>query len=195
MKGHDMDEAVLAAIAHWPKVPHVYGWLSLDRRGKWRLQGSPIANPHITDFIGRNYESDERGAWFFQNGPQRVYVRLDYTPWVLRIGDRQSLISHTGTPLHNASSALLDENGNLLIAFERSIGLVEDRDLPALLNAVVDAQGEPVDETVFAHLMAGEDALLTVKWQSLCLPLKPILSKDIPSLFSYVTDPQPADLG
>jgi Protein of unknown function (DUF2946) len=192
MKGHDMDEATLAAIAHWPNVPHVYGWLSLDRRGKWRLQGSPIANPHITDFIGRNYESDERGAWFFQNGPQRVYVRLDYTPWVLRIGDQQTLISHTGTPLRNASSALLDENGNLLIAFERSIGLIEDRDLPALLDAIVDAQGEQADDASLSRLMGGEPFPLWLQWSDMRLPLSPINSNTVAQRFGFIADPQPA---
>jgi Protein of unknown function (DUF2946) len=191
MKGHQMDEAVLAAIAHWPNVPHVYGWLSLDRRGRWRLQDSPIDNPHITDFIGRNYECDERGAWFFQNGPQRVYVRLDYTPWVLRIGDQQTLITHTGTALRNASSALIDENGNLLIAFEHSIGLVEDRDLPALLDAVVDTQGKQADDASLSRLMGGEPFPLWLQWPDMRLPLSPINSNIVAQRFGFIADPQP----
>ena len=82
-----MDDIVLRGMAKWPNVPAVYGWLSLDRRGQWLLQGERISNPTVTAFIGRNYERDERGCWFFQNGPQRVFVQLDYAPLVLRVVD------------------------------------------------------------------------------------------------------------
>ena len=55
-----MDESVLQAIAKWPNVPAVYGWLELDRRGRWLIKGDRIANPAVTGFIGRNYAADER---------------------------------------------------------------------------------------------------------------------------------------
>ena len=61
----DMDEAVRRAINKWPNVPAVYGWLALDRRGRWLLRGEPIANPVITAFIARNYERDTLGQWYF----------------------------------------------------------------------------------------------------------------------------------
>ncbi|HMN64893.1 MAG TPA: DUF2946 family protein, partial [Burkholderiaceae bacterium] len=32
-----MDEQVLHAMARWPDVPAVWGWLRLDRRGRWLL--------------------------------------------------------------------------------------------------------------------------------------------------------------
>ena len=80
-----VDEIVLRGMAKWPNVPAVYGWLSLDRRGNWRIKGERIANAGISAFIGRNYGQDNEGRWFFQNGPQRVYVALDYTPFVYRI--------------------------------------------------------------------------------------------------------------
>jgi hypothetical protein len=32
------------------------------------------------NFIQRNYDHDAQGQWFFQNGPQRVYVELEATP-------------------------------------------------------------------------------------------------------------------
>src|SRR6185503_14581352 len=80
-----MDDIVLRGMAKWPNVPAVYGWLSLDRRGQWLLKGERISNPAVTEFIGRNFERDPRGCWFFQNGPQRVFVALDYMPFVLRV--------------------------------------------------------------------------------------------------------------
>ena len=187
-----MDDSVIAAIARWPNVPHVYGWLSLDRRGRWCLQGSPVTNPRITDLFGRNYESDAHGAWFFQNGPQRVYVKLDYTPWILRIGgDLQALITHTGQPVLTAEAALIDEAGNLLIAFERGIGLVEDRDLAALFDALRDTEGRVPDEHALARVMSGEQVPMTMEWRELRLPLAPVRSSGIPARFGFIADPQP----
>ncbi len=186
-----MDNSVLAAIARWPNVPHVYGWLSLDRRGKWRLQGSPIDNPHITDFIDSNYERDQHGAWFFQNGPQRVYVRLDYAPWVSHLGDDNALLTHTGLPMRMLTTALLDENGNLLIGCEHGISLVDDRDLARLLEAVCDHGGRAVDEEILNRVMAGELLQLQLRWGRTRLPLLPVSSNSIPERFSFVADPQP----
>ena len=37
-----MDETGLRSMAKWPNVPAVYGWLTLDRRGNWLLQGERI---------------------------------------------------------------------------------------------------------------------------------------------------------
>ena len=80
-----MDPTVVAALAKWPDVPAVYGWLGLTARGEWRLQGQPIGNAALREFIGRNYAGDERGRWYFQNGPQRVFVTLEAAPWVWQV--------------------------------------------------------------------------------------------------------------
>ena len=46
-----MDPAVLRAMARWPQVPAVYGWLALDRRGNWLIKAERIANPLVAEFI------------------------------------------------------------------------------------------------------------------------------------------------
>src|SRR5690242_20319195 len=97
-----MDDIVIRAMAKWPNVPAVYGWLALDGRGQWSIKRTapapsasasarlePVTNPKLIEFIGRNYAHDEQGCWYFQNGPQRVYVTLDYTPFVYRIARMQ----------------------------------------------------------------------------------------------------------
>jgi hypothetical protein len=122
-----VDEAVARSLAKWPNVPAVFGWLSLDRRGNWRIKGERIANAALRDFIGRNYDADERGRWYFQNGPQRVYVRLDYTPLVVR-HDGDALVDHCGRPFR-AEDKFLDDEGSLLISGAGSIALLDDRDL------------------------------------------------------------------
>lgn len=128
-----MDPDVLQAMARWPDVPAVYGWLALDRRGDWLLKEPSsgrfgrIGNAALREFIGRNYGRDARGCWFFQNGPQRVFATLHYTPLVLRYaGD--SLQDHCGRPAR-AQATYLDDEGSVLIEVEAGVGLLDDRDL------------------------------------------------------------------
>lgn len=122
-----MDDAVLRSLARWPNVPAVYGWLELDRRGNWRIKGERISNSAFRDFIARNYACDERGSWYFQNGPQRVYVTLAYTPFVLHYqGER--LFDQRGAPA-DALETWLDDEGSVLIRASQGIGLLDDRDL------------------------------------------------------------------
>ena len=141
-----MDEIVIRAIAKWPNVPAVYGWLSLDRRGNWAIKGERIHNPLLAEFIARNYAHDERCRWFFQNGPQRVFVRLAYTPLVYRtcIRDGLAFLSHTGQGAERVLQVWLDEQGPLLIETELGIGVLHDQDLPEALAHLTGADGEPL---------------------------------------------------
>ena len=122
-----MDDAVARGMAKWPNVPAVYGWLSLDRRGNWRIKGQTIANAALRDFIGRNYEPDARGCWYFQNGPQRVFVTLAYAPFVFHYEGRR-LMDQCGREV-SARETYLDDEGSVLILGERGVGLLDDRDL------------------------------------------------------------------
>lgn len=145
-----MDEQVLQAMSRWPDVPAMFGWLRLDRRGHWHLIdrqrpgfdeacdgiGSPITSPSIIDFIARNFEHDAQGRWYWQNGPQRVFVDLDVAPLIVRVmdgGDRSArLITHCGDPCTNLSAVAVSADGNLWLATERGPGIVHDLDLGQL---------------------------------------------------------------
>jgi len=125
-----VDPEVLRALAKWPDVPDVYGWLALDRRGEWRIRGERIGNRALREFICRNYAADARGRWYFQNGPQKVFVRLAYTPLVARIGG-DGLVDHCGLSFGEPAGMWLDEEGSLLLQGARGVALLDDRDLAA----------------------------------------------------------------
>jgi hypothetical protein len=132
-----MDEIVARSMAKWPDVPDVYGWLALDRRGNWLLRGERIGNRALREFIGRNYQADARGCWYFQNGPQRVFVTLAYTPLVVRY-EGEAMADHRGKPFR-PGHAFRDEEGSVLFAGEGAVGLLDDRDLARF----ADLAGEP----------------------------------------------------
>ncbi|OWT71372.1 MULTISPECIES: DUF2946 family protein [unclassified Achromobacter] len=161
-----MDDAVLAAIQRWPDVPAVSGWLSLDQRGRWRLhpngdadQGGPgesITSPAILAFIDRNYARADDGRWFFQNGPQRVYVRLDAAPYILRVnGDGSGLQTHTGLATGRISGWWLDEDGRLYADTDAGPGMLDGRDMPRVLDALFLADGKPALESLAALPLNG----------------------------------------
>jgi hypothetical protein len=129
-----MDEIVARSMAKWPDVPAVYGWLQLDRRGNWRIKGERVGNAALREFICRNYQADARGCWFFQNGPQRVFVELAYTPLVVHY-EGEALADHCGRPFA-CRGFLQDEEGSVLAEGERGIALLDDRDLQRLSESV-----------------------------------------------------------
>ena len=108
-----MDEIVKTAMAKWPNVPAVYGWLELTARGEWRIRGEPIENASIRDFIARNYTHDAEGNWFFQNGPQRVFVSLEAPPLIYRLDESARLQAHTGAHPRELRGVFADAEGRL----------------------------------------------------------------------------------
>ena len=157
-----MDALVEAALRKWPNVPHCYGWLALDARGQWfmrdertqaagafpAVKGSLIQHDKLLGFIHRNYALDENGAAFFQNGPQRVYVELEITPWVWRVHREAGSLhvaAHTGTPAGQVLSSWLDETGRLFLLTELGFGLVHSMDMLAASEAVEASQWQPED--------------------------------------------------
>jgi len=133
-----MDRSVECSLARWPGVPDVYGWLRLDRRGNWLVRDPDagtfgrIGNVALNGFIARNYSRDGAGRWYFQNGPQRVFVALDYTPLVARFeGGR--FCDQCGR-LFDPLETLLDDEGSVLLADHAGVALLDDRDLAAFVS-------------------------------------------------------------
>lgn len=192
-----MDEIVLRGMAKWPDVPAVYGWLALDCRGHWLLKGSRITNPGVIAFIGRNYAHDSHGRWFFQNGPQRVFVALEYTPFVYRIVNSVAAAlaveTHVGQPAVTVSGAWVDENGAVLLETEHGIGTVHDGDLERLIPSLIDIDGAPLDEAALddrmAALQGGESSSLRLGYRGKSVTVEPIKSDAVARRFGFVARP------
>jgi hypothetical protein len=175
-ENEQMDDIVKQALAKWPNVPHCYGWLGLDARGNWYMRddrtqaqgpflqakGSMLRHDKLIDFIHRNYEHDDEGQWFFQNGPQRVYVELEAAPLVWRVADeggRFTVTAHTGKAV-DVSACLLDEAGRLYLVAPVGLGLVHTQDVGIAAEAI--EQGLWTPEAVqavelprrFGHVMS-----------------------------------------
>jgi len=194
-----MDEFVLRGMAKWPNVPAVYGWLSLDRRGNWLIKGERIPNPLVTEFIGRNYARDERGCWFFQNGPQRVFVNLDYAPFVYRVVSPDNaplaIEAHNGKPVSAVAGAWMDENGTVLLETDLGAGGVHDRDLERLLPHLIDADGKPLPETGLDELLEqieqGRRVPLWLTFRESSVRIEPIASRETAGRFGFIAQPAP----
>ena len=176
-----MDKLVLAAIAKWPDVPHCHGWLGLDARGQWRMRdqrcqdlnlpGDIIRHDGLLQFIVRNYLHDEHGAWYFQNGPQRVYVDLAAAPYIARTG-AAGLTLHTGASMPAPQQAWITAEGQILLHSGEILALIDDRDLAEVMGWIrIDAQAVD-DETLLAWLAGTVSANAELQIGSERLPLK-----------------------
>lgn len=157
-----MDEIVVAAMAKWPNVPACYGWLGLDARGRWYMRddqaqaAGPFAGPGATvasrgsllthdkliGFIHRNYGVDDDGCWYFQNGPQRVYVELACTPWVWRLAPDGRVHTHTGLNTLVLGS-WLDSEGLLYLHTPLGLGVVHTMDMVEAAQRVDSGEWVP----------------------------------------------------
>lgn len=187
-----MDEMVLKAMQKWPNVPDVFGWLRLDGRGQWLLRTGPeqfdrIGNQGLVDFIGRNYARDAHGRWYFQNGPQRVFVGLDYTPYVLHLGAGNRWETQAGAPAGPVREILFDEDDRVVLAADCGPGLVIDRDLAALLDGLGDNGGGDAEQLLQALGAPGQTR--AVRLFGAPVLAARVSSSDLPARFGYVREP------
>jgi hypothetical protein len=209
-----MDELVAQALRKWPNVPHCYGWLALDRRGHWRMRdqhaqdndlpGDKIMHAALIGFIQRNVDCDAQGRWYFQNGPQRVYIDLALTPYIARTDPAYGFALHNGAALEKIDGAWLSETGCLLLGFtdangKPTVAALDDRDLAQCLPAL-RIDGAPLDDANEMQLMdwmqAGADnapaaTALTLQYRGQGIPVAPVAQADIPLRFNFTQRPQP----
>jgi len=164
-----LSDMTKASMRKWPNVPSVYGWLSLDRRGRWLIKNQRVTHKRTNRFLNENYLAAANGDWYVQNGPQKVFVNLEYTPLVFRIDGKDELVSHTGINALRIESIIFDDDGNLLFHTSIGIGVLDDRDIIRLSDSLTDDLG-------------GNPSLI---WKRTKFNVKNFTKADIPELFRF----------
>lgn len=176
-----MDDIVKQALVKWPNVPDCWGWLGLDMRGQWWLRddaaqalgafphsrGTRVEHEKLLAFIGRNYEANAQGHWFFQNGPQRVYVELENCPLIWRVHADGRVVSHIGVSAQQVQQCLMDEDGHAYLLADGVLGTVHSLDMLHVAGAIE----------------AG-------RWQ-----VQEVVRDALPASFGFVRSPQQAQAG
>ncbi|WP_313176775.1 DUF2946 family protein [Massilia sp.] len=196
-----MDDIVKQAMAKWPNVPHCYGWLALDARGGWRMRdeaaqqsnapGDKLNNPALVGFINRNYLHDDQGRWYFQNGPQRVYVNLEATPFIARTDPAQGMTLQTGAALPAIERLFLSESGAAIVQAGEIVAQVDDRDVAQLFESLELDGKQASDDALLAWLESGAGAL-TLHYRGATVPVERIERDALPQRFGFVRTPAPA---
>ena len=158
----------------------------MGRRGVWRLKDEPVVHPGLNAFLNAYYRCDDAGNWFVQNGPQRVFVALDYMPLVLRLSSGGGLVAHTGKDVGSAEAVYLDSDGSALFVSEVGPALLDDRDLAGFLAECADSGGLPASEAALVSVMEGG---VGVTWRG--LPLLAIPRCEVPTRFRF--NPAPSE--
>ena len=189
-----MEDWVRRALAKWPNVPALFGWLGLDRRGRWLIRGEVISRPQIIETINCNYAADEHGRWYFQNGPQRGYMQLEYAPFVLRRPTTSDhLETHTGLPVSIVHRAALDEHGNLALLTDQGAGLLAEGDLDWALQRL-RAGAAAVDEVMLAEALSmpgGSRTALSIEIAGSPIVVERVDEQALPAAFGFDRDPRP----
>lgn len=191
-----MDDWVLKALKRWPNVPALFGWLGLDRRGRWLVQGETISHPRIIEVINRNYGVDQHGRWYFQNGPQRGYMQLESTPYILMVAeDGERLMTHNALIVEQTRAAYLDEEGALVLVTEHGPGEISGTDLAWVLDRMT-VDGQPVDDESLAatlELPSRTATKITIALGGSQLPLHRLDFADAPAALGFERAPTPRD--
>jgi hypothetical protein len=105
--------------------------------------------------------ADELGQWYFQNGPQRVFVELQKAPFVWRIREDLSVWSGADEAQQVVHCAV-DELGLVYLLTQEGLGLVHTQDV-----------------------WLAAEALSQQLWDE-----KKVLSSELESTYGFVKSPQ-----
>jgi hypothetical protein len=193
-----MDDIVKQAMAKWPNVPHCYGWLALDARGNWRMRdeaaqranapGDKLANAALVGFINRNYAHDDKGRWYFQNGPQRVYVNLEATPFIARTDPAQGFVLQTGQALAAVEAAYMTDAGAIILQEGGIVAQLDDRDVAQVL-ARMELDGQPASVEAIMAWLEDDSAELALALPGGRVRVERLAAEALQRRFGYVQAP------
>ena len=163
-----------------------------------QLAGTVIQHTALNEFIARNYAYDSLGRYFFQNGPQRVFITLDATPWIARMipGENGAqLLNQCGEEIQ-PEGALSDEKGNIYIT-----GLITQSLSDQIDNSIFTKRTLPSvallhdhDLDLFSEQSTVQEDACSFRgswlWDGRELPIEPIHSIELSERFHFVKAPK-----
>ena len=192
--GQQFSDRVLRGMARWPDVPSVYHWLQLDRRGRWRMKGTPVTHPLLLDFINQHYVADTDGRYYFQNGPQKVYIDLEGAPYILSLspdGAEPRLRAHTGAQVSRVTAAWLVDDGGFALATDLGPAELDDRDLIHLEQLLLlPAEGDTAD-ALQAVADGLEDVQLRFGFRDSAVPVGFVSREQLGERLGFIATPAP----
>jgi hypothetical protein len=159
--------------------------------------------------MDRNYADQSDGAWFFQNGPQRVFVRLDAAPLIVHVDPHlQTLTTHHGKTIQHVSHWYCDETGQLYAKTDCGPARIDDRDLQGVAEVLRSTEGLSLfdlfaafelsetqqslgsDRTPLIHMLSDPQKRYTALSQA--APLGFLKAADIPHALHFIPNPGPS---
>ncbi len=145
----------------WPRNPQIFGWLSLDPRGQWRIKGKKINNVKLIKFISKNYRKDNHGRYYFQNGVQQVFVSFFQTPYVINVFEVNplNLQTHNGIIIDNIKKVWFGKDLKIFIETASILASVDDRDTLFIYENIIDINGNRISEMDLPEGFLANDGL------------------------------------
>jgi hypothetical protein len=198
-----MDKQVQLAMAKWPNVPHCFGWLGLDARGAWRMRdqraqdlgllGSKINNVTLRSFIDRNYMADDMGCYFFQNGPQRVYVELQATPFIAHSDPRSGWVLHTGVVLDHCDAVWMTPDGKIVLRSDDYLAQIDDRDMADAIPHI-SLQNQIASDDQILNWLDNPNENLTFSLKGQAITIQSATLESLAQSYHFVASPTRSNL-
>ena len=163
------------------------------------LPGKVIDHVALNECICRNYAHDQVGRYFFQNGPQRVFITLAATPWIVRMipGEQHPQLLTQCQSAMAPTSALSDEQGNIYIVGTIEQTVFESADQQQFSIKVIPSVALLHDHDLdqFSELAKLREEACSFGgswlWHGQQLPLDPIHSDELSQRFGFIKNPKP----
>ena len=161
------------------------------------LPGQVIQHRALNEFIARNYACDIHGRYFFQNGPQRVFITLDATPWIVRMNPNNlehELITQCGHSI-DPEGALSDEHGNIYIVGKVIQTIYQDSSDGQFIkrHTLTIALLHDHDLDHFSGLAKLKEEACSFRgswqWNKKELPLDPVHSQELSKRYHFIMKP------
>ncbi len=150
--------------------------------------GDIIRHESLLAFIYRNYDCDPRGAWYFQNGPQRVYVELESTPFIARTDPELGFVLHDRTPVRDIDFVFMTDTGQLIIQSRQKIAMLDPNDLAHCLTTLYMDDHAIADDELLKWLSTPNQSL-QMKLGQQFIRVEWVDSNQLENRFSFIAHP------